>query len=593
MRLLLLVLFLGLSLPTAAEPLANRLRHHPSPYLALHGADPTAWQEWNAETIARARRENKLLFVSIGYFSCHWCHVMQRESYRDPEIARFLNEHFIPVKVDREIHSGLDAELQAFAEATRGQSGWPLNVFITPEGYPLFALLYAPPRDFLETVQRLAARWEREGPQLARLAREAALPEPAPTEAEARFAPALAAIYRTRLVAEALAHADPFRGGFGTANKFPHTPQLAALLDIQALKPDARLAEFLRLTLDQMARLGLYDHVGGGFFRYTVDPDWHIPHFEKMLYDNAQLAVLYLDAARLFGKPDYRRVAFETLDFMLAEMRDADSGAFITSTSAVDAEGREGGVYLWDKAELARLLPPEDYALAGRVWQLSAPAELELGYLPMLKTLPTDAETERLRAIHARLRQVRMQRALPRDDKLLAGLNGLALTAFTRAAAEEARYREPARRLRDFLVGRLITPDGLIKGVAAGKSLGPADLEDYAYVAQGLLAHARLADSGEDRELARRLVTQAWQKFHGPGGFTLEAQPLLARPYRQRLIPDGPSPSPSAVLIRASWELGGKALRTHALKALNTGYDILDQGVFWYASQVGAMGVVQ
>ncbi len=592
MRILLLLLTLLLAAPAFA--LENQLQHNPSPYLALHGGDPTAWQEWNADTVARARRENKLLFVSIGYFSCHWCHVMQRESYQNPEIAKVLNENFIPVKVDRELGGALDAEMQAFAEATRGQSGWPLNVFITPEGYPLLALLYAPPQDFLQTLTRLAERWRRDGPQLAKLARDAVTTPPAPTkEAEARFAPEIGALYRKRLVLEALHNADLFRGGFGAANKFPQYPQLAALLDAQVQEPNPKLADFLKLTLDQMAQLGLYDHVGGGFFRYTVDPDWHTPHYEKMLYDNAQLAALYLDAARAFDRADYRRVAFDTLDFMLAEMRDAARGAFITSTSAIDKQNREGGVYLWDKEQLQRLLTPEDYALAARIWRLDEPAESELGHLPMHKTRPSADEAARLQAIYATLKAERATRVLPKDHKLLAGLNGLALSALSQAAALEPRYRPAADKLRDFLVGRLITAQGLLKGEAAGQLLGPADLDDYAYVSQGLLAHAKLTNSREDRELARKLVLQAWHKFHGLRGWTLDQKPLLARPYYQLIVPDGPSPAPSAVLIRSSWELGGKELRTYALRGLNVGYDTLDQGVFWYATQVGAMTAVR
>jgi len=593
MRVQLFALLALLSLFVWAQPPQNQLKHHPSPYLALHGTDPTAWQEWNAETLARAKRENKLLFVSIGYFSCHWCHVMQRESYKNPEIAKVLNEQFIPVKVDREIGGALDAQMQAFAEATRGQSGWPLNVFITPDGYPLFAVLYAPPQDFLQTLTKLSQRWRKDGPQFTKLAREAdTMPQPL-EEAKAQFAPQVGTLYRKRLVQEALAQADIFRGGFGTSNKFPQYPQLSALLDVQRHEPESKLAEFLKLTLDQMARLGLFDHVGGGFFRYTVDPDWHTPHFEKMLYDNAQLASLYLQAAQTLKQPDYRRVAFATLDFMLVEMRDASSGAFITSTSAIDGQDREGGVYLWDKEALKEQLGANDYALVDKIWHLREPPEFEYGHLPMSKTQPNAGEAARLQTIYVKLKAEREKRVLPKDNKLLAGLNGLALTALSQAAASEARYQAAAKAVRDFLVKKLATPEGLLKGEAAGKSLGPADLEDYAYVSQGLLAYAKLANSKEDRELARRLVAQAWQKFHTPRGWTLDQKPLLARPYYQALVPDSPSQAPSSVLVKSSWELGGKALRTHALKALNVGYTALDQGVFWYATQVSAMNVVK
>ena len=590
-RGLLVALVLLFNFP--AHALDNQLKQHPSPYLALHGSDPTAWQEWNPQTIERARRENKLLFVSIGYFSCHWCHVMQRESYKNADIAKLLNERFIPVKIDRELNGALDAELQAFAEATRKQAGWPLNVFITPEGYPLYALLYAPPQEFLQTISRLDTRWQQESDKLKQAAQSAAQEMPVAQEAEAKFAPQIGQIYRQRLVEDALAQADPFRGGFGTANKFPHAPQLAALLEIQRQTPNAKLAEFLRITFDKMAALGLYDHVGGGFFRYTTDPDWHIPHFEKMLYDNAQLARLYLQAAKDLKQPAYRDTAHATLDFMLAEMWDQTSGAFITSASAIDSQDREGGVYLWDKAALKKLLTPAEYKLANRYWGLERPADFEFGYLPLHLSKPSKADSASLKAIYAKLKVERGQRGLPKDNKLLAGLNGLALIALSDAAALEPRFKPAAARVRDFLVAKLNTPQGLIKGYAQGKPLGAGDLEDYAYVASGLLAYARMANSEAEREVARKLVAEAWTKFHTPRGWQLEQKPLLARPYYQAIVPDGATYSGAALIIKASWELGGKDLRTAVLKALNVGYPILDQNAFWYATQISAMNGLQ
>ena len=588
-----LALLLALFIVLPAAAFDNQLAHHPSPYLALHGQDPVAWQEWNAQTVERARKEGKLLFVSIGYFSCHWCHVMQRESYKNPEIAKILNTYFIPVKVDREINGALDAELQAFAEATRGQAGWPLNVFVTPEGYPLTAILYAPPQDFLQFITRLSARWQQEGPALAQAAKAAAQEMPEAQAPDAKFAPQIALIYRQRFVAEALSQADLFRGGFGPAHKFPQAPQLATLLEFQRQSPNPKLAEFLRLSLDRMASLGLRDQVGGGFFRYTVDPDWQIPHYEKMLYDNAQLASLYLQASKVLNQPAYRNVALSTLDFMLTAMRDATSGAFITSLSAIDAQEREGGVYLWDKTALKNLLAPAEFKLIAKLWHLDSPAESEYGYLPLHLTTPTKAERARLNTIYAKLKTERTKRILPKDDKLLAGLNGLALTALSEGAAIEPRLRPAAQQVRDFLATHLITPQGLLKGMAKGKKLGPADLEDYAYVSAGLAAYARLVKSEADHELTRKLATLAWEKFHTTRGWQLEQQALLARPYYQRIVPDGASDSPAALLIQTSWALGGKELRTHALGALNSGYAILDQGAFWYATQIRAMNTLK
>ena len=581
----------SISAATQLSPLANRLQHHPSPYLALHGSDPVAWQEWNAETIARARRENKLLFVSIGYFSCHWCHVMQRESYKNAEIAAVLNAHFIPVKVDREINGALDAEMQGFAEATRKQAGWPLNVFITPQGYPLAAILYAPPQDFLRILTRLNNSWMQDSDRLQAMAVSAAQAIPTPQANEAKFAPAIGVLYRQRLIDEALAQADMFRGGFGATSKFPQTPQLSALLDAYQQTTSPKLAEFLRLTLDHMATLGLYDHVGGGFFRYTVDPDWTTPHYEKMLYDNAQLAQLYTRAATVLKQPAYRAVAEETLDFMLGEMRDVDTGAFITSTSAVDAEDREGAVYLWDKETLRRLLKPADLRLIAPYWGLDHPAESPYGYLPLYKSPPKPAEMDRIRKIHLSLREARAKRALPKDSKLLAGLNGLALIALSEAS--DPKYQAAAKDLRDFLVGKLISNGDLSKGIAQGKLLGPADLEDYAYVGAGLSAYAQRVQSVADRELANKVIRQAWQRFYTPRGWQLEQRPLLARPYYQRVVSDGATYSPAALLIQTSWRSGDKALRSQALSALNGGFALLDQGSFWYASQISAMNALQ
>ncbi len=591
-----LVAFLALLTALPAEALDNQLARHLSPYLALHGQDPVAWQEWNAQTVERARKEGKILFVSIGYFSCHWCHVMQRESYKNAEIAKLLNSHFIPVKVDRELNGALDAELQAFTEATRGQAGWPLNVFITPQGYPLTAILYAPPQDFLQFITRLNARWQQEGAALATAAQSAAQEMPQPQVQDAKFAPQIAVLYRQRFVDEALAQADIFRGGFGEVNKFPQSPQLATLLEFQHQTPNPKLAEFLRLSLDRMANLGLHDAIGGGFFRYTVDPDWLTPHFEKMLYDNAQLASLYLQAAKVLKQPAYRDTALRTLDFMLAEMRDAESGAFVTSLSAIDAQGREGGAYLWDKTELKKMLSAADFKLISTLWRLDRAAELEFGYLPLHHTKPTPAQRVRLNTIYNKLKTERAKRTVPKDNKLLAGLNGLALIALSEAAVDEPRLRPAAKQVRDFIVEKLITPQGLLKGVAQGKILGgnlPGDLEDYAYVSAGLLAYANLVQSDTERERARQLATLAWEKFHSTRGWQLEQQPLLARPYYQRMVPDGASYSPAALLIKTSWALGGKDLRSRTLGALNTGYPILDQGTFWYATQISAMSALK
>ena len=565
--------------------LANQLGYSPSPYLAIHGDDPVAWQEWSPATLELARKQNKLLFVSIGYFSCHWCHVMQAESYRNAEIAALINQNFIPVKVDRELAVALDAQMIAFAQATLGSAGWPLNVFITPEGYPLYATLYEKPDRFSVKLSLLAKEWRADSAGLKAMAQKAVKADP--PKIQIKPTADLAFKYRQQLVQETLENADFLTGGLSAPRKFPLSPQLAVLLEIEARNHNARLAEWLRLTLDQMAGGGLRDHLAGGFFRYTVDPHWQRPHFEKMLYDNAQLAMIYLRAARVFKNSAYRDVATETLDFMLNEMR--VDGAFITSISALSDQGREGGSYLWSEEQLKAILTPDEFALVARIWGMDTAAEFDLGYLPMNRKQPTLEDQKRLKEIYPKLLQVRKQRITPADTKLLAGLNGIALQAFSEAAALDPRYSRAADDLRAFIVKRLWQNGVLQKGISRQQLLGLGDLESYAYVASGLMHYSRLGAKPEDAQFARQLANLAWQKFHTSQGFLLEQGGELARPYYQTVIADGSLPSPSSVLIDVSLRTGNKELRDHAKNALADGEVLQRQELFWFASQVRAL----
>lgn len=561
------VLLLACLLPPAAvaQPLSNRLAGHPSPYLALHAGDPVAWQEWNAETVARARRENKLLFVSIGYFACHWCHVMQRESYRNSGIATRLNDNFIPVKVDRELHGGLDGALQAFAARLAGVAGWPLNAFVTPDGYPVSVVLYVPPQELAMVLDRIEARWAAEPDTLRALARRAAPPASAPPRT-APFTAARGADAWRQFLDAAWREADRLHGGFGEVARFPMAPQLDALLERQAQHPDARLAEFLRLTFDQMAARGLRDHVGGGFFRYTVDPGWETPHFEKMLADNAQLAALYLRAAAVLREPRYREVARTTFDFILRDLADAGGGLY-ASTSAVDAQGREGAFYLWEPEVLEQNLSPAVYAAARRVWRLDAVRVFDHGYLPAEYRAPTALERPLLKEAAAVLLPLRQTRSLPRDTKMNAGLNGLALSALSQAAAFDPVYRRAADRLQRFLLGRMVRDGKLLKAVAGDRVVAEAELEDYAWTVAGLLDHADATGNRMSRTAARRLARVAWQTFWRETGWRYEAVPLLATRAPAAGLPDGAQPSPADVLIRCSLRLGDAKLREFAREA--------------------------
>lgn len=566
-------------------PMLNQLRNSPSPYLAAHGADPVLWQEWNATTLQRARRENKLLFVSIGYFSCHWCHVMQAESYRNPEIAALINQYFIPVKVDRELEVALDAEMIAYAQGRLGAAGWPLNVFITPDGYPLYAILYQPPDRFRQMLQILAQEWGKDSDALKAIAKQSVVP-PAPVK---RIPPdsAQAQAARVQLVKEALAQADMLGGGIDVPRKFPLAPQLAALLEIEARQHGAELGVWLQLTLNQMMQGGLHDHLAGGFFRYTIDPGWQRPHFEKMLYDNAQLAVIYLRAAQIFRQPAYREIALQTLDFMLEQMREGNG--FITSLSALNDAGTEGGAYLWSKQQLQEILDDSEYRLVEKIWKLDVPPEFDAGYLPMNRVQPDAAEQARLQQIYRKLMQVRARRGLPRDNKLLAGLNGLALAAFSEAADIAPKYRQAADSLRDLFVNQLWQNGKLLKGISQGRSLGDADLEGYAYSAWGLLRYAQMSGRDAEMLLARHIAQAAWADFYTPYGFLLEQRSVLAKPFYQRVIEDGPLPSPGSVLIETSIASGDTALRAQARDALSFAEGLQANGMFWNASRVTAL----
>jgi uncharacterized protein YyaL (SSP411 family) len=592
--------------PPAAtdQPLrANALAGNPSPYLAMHGADSVDWRPWGPEVLADARARNLPIFISSGYFACHWCHVMQRESWHDPGIAEVLNRHFIPVKLDRELHPALDSYLIDFTQRTAGRAGWPLNVVLTPEGYPLTGFTYEPPERLAGLLGRLVGLWETRADELGRLARSeaealaAGQSETRPQPPEAQVGPEAVA---ARLVTEALAWADRLAGGFGHQSRFPMAPNLAVLLELQGLAPsagpDSELGPFLRLTLDQMTRLALRDHLGGGFFRYTVDPDWRTPHFEKMLYDQALLIPVLLRGAEVLGEPRYRFAARETLDFLLAQMRRPD-GAFMASLSAVDGAGEEGGYYLWRPEDLARLLSPEALRLAALAWGLDAAPEHAAGSLPVTAMDPAKAAADLrldpesaaglLDQARASLLAERGGRSLPADTKALAAWNGLTLSALVAGARAfpGGPYRAAAEALRGILVERLWDGEDLHRARSDQGWIGEATLEDYAYVARGLRDWADLAGSEADRALAQRLVRLAWARFHGDTGWRLSAAPLLPGVTAEPALADGPLPSPAAVIMGLSLADRDPALAERARAAQGAAAAVVAARPFEFASE--------
>ncbi|MBD3670034.1 MAG: thioredoxin domain-containing protein [Gammaproteobacteria bacterium] len=601
MRSLMFFIVLSISLPAMAKAaLQNRLGDHPSPYLAMHGQDPVKWQSWDETAFKASREQDKLLFVSSGYFSCHWCHVMQRESYQNPEIAAYINEHFIPVKVDRELNPALDAYLINFLENTQGYSGWPLNAFITPEGHPLVGLVYLPPGDFKGLMEKLVSLWQSDRSTLkqdaARGAMELARQKqpPAPHRATAHDIKN----YHQTLMTQVWQMADELQGGFGQENKFPMAPQLHYLMQRYDAEKDKRLGEFLELTLDHMATQGLRDQIGGGFYRYVVDPGWQVPHFEKMLYDNALLASLYFDAATIFQRPDYRQIALETVDFMLREMWHED-GAFIASLSAVDDKNVEGGYYLWQEEELKQVLSSKEYEVASRFWKLNGIKPLDEGYHAVQATTtqalaeqlsqPQEAIIALLDSSKKKLFAARQSRVLPKDDKRLAAWNGLSMSALSRAvaASDKPRYRQAAEKTAEFLTRQLWDGKALSRAHADGKPLGKAGVEDYALAAQALQDWSA-SNSESTANLVKTLQQQAWKRFYDQGWQRSEAM-FLQYGNRDAMLSDDVLPSPSATLIRLGLRSRDKALRERAEGALRLSHEGLLREPFWYVGYLAAL----
>ena len=583
MRVILPLILLVCSLPALAQP--NALKGNPSPYLAMHGEDPVHWQPWSADVLTRARAEGRMIFISSGYYACHWCHVMQRETFKDPRVAAQLNAHFIAVSLDRELNPALDAHLIDFVERTSGVSGWPLNVFLTPEGYPLVGLTYAPRDNFLELLGNIQQLWQQEPAKARQLAEQgmAEIVRQRAGVAEVKVLPAGELIAAMRR--EALSQANELEGGFGEQSRFPMVPQLLALLDGLRAQPDARLQAFLVTTLDQMARNGLRDQLAGGFFRYTADPNWQIPHYEKMLYDQALMAHLYLRAGQQLGRADYLAVAGDTLDFVLRDMAGSDGG-YIASLSAVDAAGEEGGAYLWLPAQLKAVLQGEQLELAREHWRLRGIPATDGGFLPMAgksaEQLAGTADPEHVRRLLAdardKLLAARAKRGIPRDSKQLAGWNGLLLQALAEASQvlPEPRYGAAARHLQAFLVGRLWDGQRLARALDGGQAIGQAGLADYAYAAAGLAA------MGES-SVSRRLLTQAWQRFHDSAGWRRTDQGLLPGMAVEPALMDDVLPSPSALMVALSLGSKDEVLAAQAVQARSAAASSVAGSPFWYA----------
>jgi len=503
----------------------NRLAQETSPYLLQHADNPVDWYPWGDEALARARDEDKPILLSVGYAACHWCHVMEHESFEDEDTAALMNEHFVPVKVDREERPDVDSVYMDAVVSLTGHGGWPMTVFLTPAGEPFFGGTYYPPESrhglpsFKQLLQAIADAWRDRRADIERDA--GAITEQLRRTAEPSREPLTASLL-SDAVRGLRQQLDPVWGGFGTAPKFPPASALEFLLRRGELEP-------ARKTLDSMALGGMYDLVGGGFHRYAVDREWLVPHFEKMLYDNALLVPAYLHGWLVTGNERYRKVAEETLDYMLRELG-LPEGGFASSQDA-DTDGVEGLTYTWTEADDVprELLQPFEH---GRF--------IIRGEL--------DPETR------TRLFEERELRPKPlRDDKAIASWNGLALAALAESGRRLARadYLDAARALAEFLLGPLSTSEGrLLRSWRAGQAKHAGVLEDYADVANGL--YELHVATGELRwlEESRRLAILAVALFGDDerGGFFLTPSDGEQLVSRKKDFDDHPTPSGNSML---------------------------------------------
>ncbi|MFF8725264.1 thioredoxin domain-containing protein [Streptomyces sp. NPDC015171] len=527
----------------------NRLAHETSPYLLQHADNPVDWWPWSAEAFDEARRTNKPVLLSVGYSSCHWCHVMAHESFEDRATADYLNEHFVSVKVDREERPDVDAVYMEAVQAATGQGGWPMTVFLTPDAEPFYFGTYFPPAPrhgmpaFRQVLEGVRQAWETRRDEVGEIAgkivRDLAERELSHQAAEApgeqELAQALLGLTREY---------DPQRGGFGGAPKFPPSMVLEFLLRHHARTGAEGALQMAQDTCERMARGGLYDQLGGGFARYSVDRDWVVPHFEKMLYDNALLCRVYAHLWRATGSDLARRVALETADFIVGELRTGEGGfASALDADSDDGSGRhvEGAYYVWTPEELREVLGDDDAELAAQHFGVTEQGTFEHGQ-SVLQLPQTEGvfDAERIDSVRSRLLRARAGRAAPgRDDKVVAAWNGLAIAALAETGAYFGRADlvEAAVGAADLLVRVHLDDHGRLARTSKDGRVGPnaGVLEDYADAAEGFLALASVTGEGVWLDFAGLLLDHVLARFTDPETGALydtasDAEQLIRRP---------------------------------------------------------------
>ncbi|MDO8431948.1 MAG: thioredoxin domain-containing protein [Candidatus Binatus sp.] len=593
----------------------NRLIKEQSPYLRQHAYNPVDWYAWGPEALARAKAENKPILLSIGYSACHWCHVMERESFENEAIAKLMNDNFVSIKVDREERPDLDQIYMDAVQMITGRGGWPLTMFLAPDGRPFFGGTYYPPEDrqgmpgFPRLLLAVAQAY-RDGAKevvhnLEKLTQAlGALTDYQPTGGDLK--PGLPAE-----AARALAtHYDSIHGGIGHAPKFPNTFVFSLFLRVYAGEGDESMAEMVRHTLRKMARGGMYDQIGGGFHRYSVDDRWLVPHFEKMLYDNALLSRLYLDAGGALNEPEFIGVASEILDYVLREMT-SPGGGFYSSQDA-DSEGEEGKFFVWSVEEAEAILGPGLSDIAERYFDLSVEGNFEGANILHRTIEPADAArmfkiseddlAAKLNQIREKLFAAREERVKPgRDDKILVAWNAMMIGGFAEGyrAVHDRRYLEAGERAADFIMTKMWDGRSLKRSYKDDVARHNAYLEDYAELASAMLDLYEASLNRKYLAQARTLAGVILERFidREKGGFFFTSDDHEALITRSKAAFDGSTPSGNSAAVMALLRLHGytgeKSYRVEAERTLKLFREFIEKQPFGFSHMLEAVDLYQ
>lgn len=561
---------------TRPKRASNHLIDEKSPYLLQHAENPVNWYSWGEEAFQKAKREDKPIFLSIGYATCHWCHVMAHESFENKEVARLLNKHYIAIKVDREERPDVDKIYMSVCQSLTGRGGWPLSIFMTPEGKPFFAGTYFPMVSrmgmpgFMDILDQIAAMWQKDREHLLKISEDIthAIQPKVDQETRDHFA----GLNTLKKGYEQLAMSfDPKWGGFGKAPKFPTPHQLTFLLRWHRRHPNLVAHDMVEKTLDAMRCGGIFDQIGFGFHRYSVDQKWLVPHFEKMLYDQAMLTMVYIEAYKATGKLKFARVAREIFTYVLRDMT-APKGGFYCAEDA-DSEGKEGLFYVWTPEEVRKHLGDKLGGLFCRFYDISDTGNFEDGYsiphIPVASEIFAKKEGMNLTKLDAYLKEargsllnVRKKRIHPlKDDKILTSWNGLMIAAFAKGyqVFGDQIYADAARSAADFILTTLQTADGkLLRRYRQGDADYPGYLDDYAFLIWGLIelyeATFELSYLEQAVALNKSMINIFWDKQGGGLYFTGKGNESLIT--RSKEIYDGALPSGNSVAALNFLRLG-------------------------------------